>query len=71
MALALAVPQASVVGQGAHILPLQFGDPVVGEPFYGTRTLDYEPAENSADPVAVHAEERFYRGLGGANPVGD
>ena len=29
------------------------------------RTLDYEPAENSSDPVAVHAEEKFYRDSAG------
>lgn len=65
MALALDISQARAVGQAAHILPLQFGNPVVGEPFSGTRTLDYEPAENSSDPVAVHAEEKFYRDSAG------
>ena len=40
MALALDISQARAVGQAAHILPLQFGNPVVGEPFSGTRTLD-------------------------------
>jgi hypothetical protein len=53
------------MAQGAHVLPLQFGAPVVGKPFTGTRTLDYEPAPNSADPVAYHAEEKQFRDSAG------
>ena len=42
-------------------MPLQFGAPVIGKPFSGTRTLDYEPYTNSPDPVAFHAEEVVFR----------
>ncbi len=51
--------------KNTHPLPLQFGRPVLGEPLSGVRTLDYEPAKGSPDPVAVHAEERYYRDSAG------
>jgi peroxiredoxin len=49
------------LAQRAHVLPLQFGSPVTGEPFSATRTLDYEPAASSSDPVAFHAEQKSFR----------
>ena len=52
---------AVLPAQQSHVLPLQLGAPVVGEPLSGARTLDYEPAANSPDPVAYHAEEVFFR----------
>jgi peroxiredoxin len=64
--LAASLLQSAALAQrNNHVLPLQFGSPVVGEPVSATRTLDYEPAENSPDPVAVHAEERYYRDSAG------
>jgi peroxiredoxin len=59
--LALFLLQTNLPAQQSHVLPLQFGSPVVGKPFSATRTLDYEPADNSPDPVAFHAEEKFFR----------
>jgi peroxiredoxin len=59
--LVFALVQTIASAQRAHVLPLQLGSPVVGEPCSATRTLDYEPAANSSDPVAVHAEERLFR----------
>ena len=62
--LALTIPcllQGNAWAQTPHILPLQLGWPVTGAPYSGTRTLDYVPAENSPDPVAVHAEEKISR----------
>lgn len=53
--------QAALSAQETHILPLQFGAPIVGRPFSGTRTLDYEPAANSPDPIAFHAEQVCFR----------
>ena len=63
--LSLALPPANAQVQRNHILPLQFGAPIVGEPVSATRTLDYEPAANSPDPVAVHAEEKYFRDSAG------
>jgi hypothetical protein len=63
--LALAILPTSALAQAAHILPLQLGAPVVGKPFSGTRTLDYEPAQNSSDPVPYHAEEKQFRDSAG------
>jgi|GEM_PF-619686 len=57
--LFLAAP--GLLAQTTHVLPLHFGWPVTGAPVSATRTLDYQPAENSPDPVAVHAEEKFFR----------
>jgi Gram-negative bacterial TonB protein C-terminal len=59
--LALAAFPFASLAQQAHILPLQLGAPVVGKPFAATRTLDYEPAAGSPDPVTFHAEEVFFR----------
>jgi len=60
--LAVSLLQSAALAQrNSHVLPLQFGSPVVGEPVSATRTLDYEPADNSSDPVAMHAEEKYYR----------
>jgi hypothetical protein len=59
--LAPAIFHSGAIAQQSHVLPLQFGAPVVGKPFSGTRTLDYEPAEGSPDPVAFHAEESIFR----------
>jgi peroxiredoxin len=53
------------VAQHKHVFVLQFGSPVAGEPFSATRTLDYEPAVNSTDPVAYHAEEKVFRDSAG------
>src|ERR1035441_2690299 len=63
--LVSALFQITAVAQQAHVLPLQFGSPVAGEPFSATRTLDYEPAANSSDPVAFHAEEKLFRDSAG------
>jgi len=53
------------LAQRKHVFILQFGSPVAGEPFSATRTLDYEPAVNSTDPVAYHAEEKVFRDSAG------
>ena len=53
------------LAQRKHVFVLQFGSPVAGEPFSATRTLDYEPAVNSTDPVAYHAEEKVFRDSAG------
>jgi len=47
--------------QTTHLLPAQATRPFTGAPMSATRTLDYEPAENSPDPVAAHAEQKFFR----------
>jgi hypothetical protein len=50
------------LGQSAnHVLPAGLAFCVAGEPFSATETLDYEPSENSSDPVAVHREGTLYR----------
>ncbi|MGA1983868.1 MAG: redoxin domain-containing protein [Acidobacteriaceae bacterium] len=53
------------LAQRKHVFILQFGSPVAGEPLSATRTLDYEPAVNSTDPVAYHAEEKVFRDSAG------
>jgi peroxiredoxin/Zn ribbon nucleic-acid-binding protein len=53
------------LAQRKHIFALQFGSPVAGEPFSATRTLDYEPAVDSTDPVAYRAEEKVFRDSAG------
>jgi hypothetical protein len=59
--LAISVIQSVALGQSAnHVI----GMPsfcVSGEPLSATETLDYEPSENSSDPVAVHREAMLYR----------
>jgi hypothetical protein len=60
--LALIVIRTVALGQSAnHVLGA--GPPfcVSGEPFSATETLDYEPSENSSDPVAVHRDGTLYR----------
>jgi peroxiredoxin len=63
--LVSALFQTTAVAQQAHVLPQQFGSPVAGEPFSATRTVDYEPAENSSAPKAIHTEEKFFRDSAG------
>src|ERR1039458_1393931 len=53
------------LAQHKHVFALQFGSPVADEPFSATRTLDYEPAANSTDPVVYHAEEKVFRDSAG------
>jgi peroxiredoxin len=63
--LALALLQANAQAQRDRVLPSQFAPPVLGEPFSATRTMDYEPAENSPDPKATHTEEKYFRDSAG------
>jgi thiol-disulfide isomerase/thioredoxin len=62
--LALAIPSlltGNAWGQTTHLLPAEATRPLTRAPMSATRTLDYVPAENSADPVAVHVEQKFFR----------
>jgi hypothetical protein len=53
--------QAVALGQSAsHVIGLP-SFCVAGEPLSATETLDYEPAEDSSDPVAVHRDATLYR----------
>ena len=63
--LLLGLVPGIALAQRKHVFVLQFGSPVAGEPFSATRTLDYEPAVNSTDPVAYHAEEKVFRDSAG------
>jgi hypothetical protein len=58
-------PPSPASAQKTHYLPLQLGAPIVGKPFSATRTLDYEPANPSPDPLAIHAEEKIFRDSAG------
>ena len=67
--LALAFLQATSFAQRTHLLPIPYGAPVADEPFSATLTLDYEPAANSSDPTAFHAEEKVFRDSQGRTRV--
>jgi peroxiredoxin len=62
--LVLVLVQTVAPAQRSHLL-LEVGPTVTGAPFSATRTLDYEPAENSSDPAAVHAEAKVFRDSAG------
>jgi hypothetical protein len=50
------------LGQNSkEVIPLPFEYCVVGAPLTATRTLDYEPTQNSSDPVKLHRDATLYR----------
>lgn len=50
------------VGQlSKQVMSLPFESCVVGAPITATRTLDYEPATNSSDPIRMHRDGVLYR----------
>jgi hypothetical protein len=52
----------SVLGQSSkNVIALPFERCVVGAPLTATLTLDYEPTQNSSDPVKTHRDGTLYR----------
>ena len=50
------------LGQSSkEVIGLPFEYCVVGAPLAATRTLDYEPTQNSSDPVRMHRDGTLYR----------
>lgn len=50
------------LGQSStNVIPLPFEHCVVGAPLTATRTVDYEPAQNSSDPATMHRDGTLYR----------
>lgn len=53
---------AIALGQSSkNVIALPFEHCVIGAPLTATRTVDYEPAQNSSDPVKMHREGTLYR----------
>lgn len=64
IALGIVVSLFPVIALGQsskNVIPLPFERCVVGAPLTATRTLDYEPAQNSSDPVKMHRDGTLYR----------
>jgi hypothetical protein len=63
--LVITLLQFATFAQETHVVPSKFGAPVVATPLSATRTYDYEPAQGSTNPVAVHTEEKYFRDSAG------
>jgi hypothetical protein len=61
LALLAMFPTGALAQASKGVLPLPFRYCVIGAPLTATETLDYEPVENSSDPVRMHRDGTLYR----------
>src|SRR5579863_3647442 len=61
MVVVILVPIIGLGQSSKNVIPLPFEHCVVGAPLTAIRTIDYEPTQNSSDPVKMHRDGTLYR----------